>query len=205
MIKVDLRIVTMDVPRQDVITKDNVTVGVDAVVYFRVVDPEAAVVKVLDHIRATSLISQTTLRNVLGQHELDELLVQREKLNQALQKIIDEQTDPWGVKVSVVEIKSVELQETMRRSMAAQAEAERERRAKIIHAEGEFQASEKLAQAGAIIAREPTTLQLRYLQTLVEIAAEKNSTIIFPIPIDLINMFMRKEAPAHQSGEETTK
>jgi len=205
MIKVDLRIVTMDVPRQDVITKDNVTVGVDAVVYFRVVDPEAAVVKVLDHIRATSLISQTTLRNVLGQHELDELLVQREKLNQALQKIIDEQTDPWGVKVSVVEIKSVELQETMRRSMAAQAEAERERRAKIIHAEGEFQASERLAQAGAIIAREPTTLQLRYLQTLVEIASEKNSTIIFPIPIDLISMFMRKEVPVHQSGEEKTK
>ena len=205
MIKVDLRIVTMDVPRQDVITKDNVTVGVDAVVYFRVVDPEAAVVKVLDHIRATSLISQTTLRNVLGQHELDELLVQREKLNQALQKIIDEQTDPWGVKVSVVEIKSVELQETMRRSMAAQAEAERERRAKIIHAEGELQASEKLAQAGAIIAREPTTLQLRYLQTLVEIASEKNSTIIFPLPIDLISMFMRKEAPAQQSGEKTTK
>ncbi len=205
MIKVDLRIVTMDVPRQDVITKDNVTVGVDAVVYFRVVDPEAAVVKVLDHIRATSLISQTTLRNVLGQHELDELLVQRERLNQALQKIIDEQTDPWGVKVSVVEIKSVELQETMRRSMAAQAEAERERRAKIIHADGEFQASERLAQAGAVIAREPTTLQLRYLQTLVEIASEKNSTIIFPIPIDLISMFMRKEVPVHQSGEEKTK
>jgi regulator of protease activity HflC (stomatin/prohibitin superfamily) len=205
MIKVDLRIVTMDVPRQDVITKDNVTVGVDAVVYFRVVDPEAAVVKVLDHIRATSLISQTTLRNVLGQHELDELLTQREKLNQALQKIIDEQTDPWGVKVSVVEIKQVELQETMMRSMAAQAEAERERRAKIIHAEGEFQASERLAQAGHIIAGEPTTLQLRYLQTLVEIASEKNSTIIFPIPIDLINMFMRKEAPVRQSGEKTTK
>jgi len=160
---------------------------------------------VLDHIRATSLISQTTLRNVLGQHELDELLVQRERLNQALQKIIDEQTDPWGVKVSVVEIKSVELQETMRRSMAAQAEAERERRAKIIHADGEFQASERLAQAGAVIAREPTTLQLRYLQTLVEIASEKNSTIIFPIPIDLISMFMRKEVPVHQSGEEKTK
>jgi len=204
-VKVDLRVVTMDVPRQDVITKDNVTVGVDAVVYFRVVDPEASVVKVLDHIKATSLISQTTLRNVLGQSELDELLTQRDKLNQMLQKIIDEQTDPWGVKVSVVEIKSVELQETMRRSMAAQAEAERERRAKIIHAEGEFQASERLAQAGAIIAREPTTLQLRYLQTLVEIASEKNSTIIFPIPIDLISMFMRKEVPVHQSGEEKTK
>jgi regulator of protease activity HflC (stomatin/prohibitin superfamily) len=192
-VKVDLRVVTLDVPRQDVITKDNVTVGVDAVVYFRVVDPEASVIKVLDHIRATSLISQTTLRNVLGQSELDELLTQREKLNQMLQKIIDEQTDPWGVKVSVVEIKSVELQETMRRSMAAQAEAERERRAKIIHADGEFQASERLAEAGAIIAREPTTLQLRYLQTLVEIASEKNSTIVFPIPVDLISMFMKKK------------
>jgi regulator of protease activity HflC (stomatin/prohibitin superfamily) len=169
MVKIDLRVVTMDVPRQEVITKDNVTVGVDAVVYFRVVDAEAAVVKVLDHIRATSLISQTTLRNILGQSELDELLTQREKLNQMLQKIIDEQTDPWGVKVSIVEIKQVELPETMRRSMAAQAEAERERRAKVIHAEGELQASAKLAQAGAIIAREPTTLQLRYLQTLVEI------------------------------------
>ena len=204
MIKVDLRIVTMDVPPQDVITKDNVTVRVDAVVYFRVVDPEAAVVKVLDHIKATSLISQTTLRNVLGQSELDELLIQREKLNQMLQKIIDEQTEPWGVKVSVVEIRSVELQETMRRSMAAQAEAERERRAKIIHAEGEFQASERLAEAGAIIAREPTTLQLRYLQTLVEIASEKNSTIIFPIPIDLISMFMNRGAGT-QPSEKTTK
>jgi regulator of protease activity HflC (stomatin/prohibitin superfamily) len=190
MTKVDLRVVTMDVPRQDVITKDNVTVGVDAVVYFRVVDAEAAIVKVLDHIRATSLISQTTLRNVLGQSELDELLTQREKLNQMLQKIIDEQTDPWGVKVSIVEIKSVELPETMRRSMAAQAEAERERRAKIIHADGEFQASEKLAKAGSVLAREPTTLQLRYLQTLTEIASERNSTVIFPIPIDLISMFM---------------
>jgi len=204
-VKVDLRVVTMDVPPQDVITKDNVTVTVDAVVYFRVVDPESSVVKVLDHIRATSMISQTTLRNVLGQSELDELLTQREKLNQMLQKIIDEQTDPWGVKVSIVEIKSVELEETMKRSMAAQAEAERERRAKIIHAEGELQASEKLAQAGAIIAREPTTLQLRYLQTLVEIASEKNSTIIFPLPIDLISMFMRKEVPVHQSSPETTK
>ena len=205
MIKVDLRIVTMDVPPQDVITKDNVTVRVDAVVYFRVVDPEASVVKVLDHIRATSMIAQTTLRNVLGQSELDELLTQREKLNQMLQKIIDEATEPWGVKVSIVEIKTVELAETMKRSMAAQAEAERERRAKIIHADGEFQASERLAQAGAIIAREPTTLQLRYLQTLVEIASEKNSTIIFPLPIDLISMFIRKEVPVHHSGEETTK
>ena len=192
MVKVDLRIVTMDVPAQDVITKDNVTVRVNAVVYFRVVNPEASVVKVLDHIRATSQISQTTLRNVLGQSELDELLAQREKLNQTLQAIIDEHTDPWGVKVSIVEIKDVELPETMRRSMAAQAEAERERRAKIIHAEGEFQASEKLAQAADVIAREPVALQLRYLQTLTEIATERNSTIIFPIPIDLISMFMKK-------------
>jgi len=194
MTKVDLRVVTMDVPSQEVITKDNVTVRVNAVVYFRVVDPEASVVKVLDHIRATSQISQTTLRNVLGQSELDELLASREKLNQMLQKIIDEHTDPWGVKVSTVEIKEVELAETMRRMMAAQAEAERERRAKIIHAEGEFQAAEKLAEAGAIIAREPVTLQLRYLQTLTEIASEKNSTLIFPLPIDLIKMFMDKGA-----------
>jgi regulator of protease activity HflC (stomatin/prohibitin superfamily) len=205
MIKVDLRVVTLDVPQQEVITRDNVTVRVDAVVYFRVVDPEASVVKVLDHIRATSLISQTTLRNVLGQHELDELLTQREKLNQALQRIIDVQTDPWGVKVSIVEIKQVELPETMRRSMAAQAEAERERRAKIIHADGEFQASERLAEAGAVIAREPTTLQLRYLQTLVEIASEKNSTIIFPIPIDLISMFMKKVGAVLPPADETTK
>ena len=192
MVKVDLRIVTMDVPAQEVITKDNVTVRVNAVIYFRVVDPEAAVVKVLDHFRATSQIAQTTLRNVLGQSELDELLAEREKLNQTLQGIIDEHTDPWGVKVSTVEIKEVELPETMRRSMAAQAEAERERRAKIIHAEGEYQASEKLAQAAEVIAKEPVTLQLRYLQTLTEIATERNSTLIFPIPIDLINMFMNK-------------
>ena len=202
MIKVDLRVVTMDVPSQEVITRDNVTVRVDAVVYFRVVDPAASVVKVLDHIKATSQISQTTLRNVLGQSELDELLASREKLNLMLQKIIDEQTDPWGIKVSIVEIKEVELAETMRRSMAAQAEAERERRAKIIHAEGELQASEKLAQAGAIIAKEPTTLQLRYLQTLTEIASEKNSTIIFPLPIDLISMFIKK-GTSTQSGEKT--
>lgn len=194
MVKVDLRVITMDVPSQEVITKDNVTVKVDAVVYFRVVNPEASVVKVLDFIRATSLICQTTIRNVLGQSELDELLTQREKLNQMLQKIIDEQTDPWGIKVSIVEIKSVELEESMRRSMAAQAEAERERRAKIIHAEGEFQAAERLAEAGKIVAREPATLQLRYLQTLTEIASEKNSSIIiFPFPIDLIKMFLEKK------------
>ena len=193
MQRVDLRVVTMDVPSQEIITRDNVTVRVNAVVYFRVVDPEASVIKVLDHIRATSQISQTTLRNVVGQSELDELLTEREKLNQALQKIIDEHTDPWGVKVSTVEIKEVELAEEMKRMMAAQAEAERERRAKIIHAEGEFQASEKLAEAGAVIAKEPVTLQLRYLQTLTEIATERNSTLIFPLPIDLIKMFMPKD------------
>jgi regulator of protease activity HflC (stomatin/prohibitin superfamily) len=186
MVKVDLRVVTMDVPSQEVITKDNVTVRVNAVIYFRVVNPSDSVVKVLDHIRATSQIGQTTLRNVLGQHELDELLSQREKLNQRLTQIIDENTDPWGIKVSTVEIKEVELPEQMKRSMAAQAEAERERRAKIIHADGEFQASARLAEAGAIIAKEPTTLQLRYLQTLTEIAADKNSTIIFPVPIDFL-------------------
>ena len=189
MVKVDLRVVTMDVPSQEVITKDNVTVRVNAVVYFRVVDPESSVVKVLDHIRATSQISQTTLRNILGQSELDELLMQREKLNQMLQKIIDEHTDPWGVKVSTVEIKEVELAEEMKRSMAAQAEAERERRAKIIHAEGELQASEKLAQAANIIGREPSAIQLRFLSTLTEIASEKNSTILFPIPIEFLRAF----------------
>lgn len=189
MVKVDLRVVTMDVPSQEVITKDNVTLRVNAVVYFRVVDPESSVVKVLDHIRATSQISQTTLRNVLGQSELDTLLSNREQINQQLQKIIDEHTDPWGVKVSTVEIKEVELAEEMKRSMAAQAEAERERRAKIIHAEGELQASEKLAQAAAIIGREPTAIQLRFLSTLSEIAAEKNSTIIFPLPIEFLRAF----------------
>ena len=192
MVKVDLRVVTMDVPSQEVISKDNVTVRVNAVIYFRVIDPQASVVKVLDYRRATSQIAQTTLRNVLGQSELDELLANREKLNQTLQSIIDEHTDPWGIKVSTVEIKEVELPETMRRSMAAQAEAERERRAKIIHAEGEYQASEKLSQAADVIAKEPVTLQLRYLQTLTEIASEKNSTLIFPIPIDMITMFMKK-------------
>jgi regulator of protease activity HflC (stomatin/prohibitin superfamily) len=192
MVRMDLRVVTLDVPPQDVITKDNVTVKVNAVVYFRVVDPENAVVKVLDHIRATSQIAQTTLRNVLGQVELDELLASREKLNQMIQKIIDESTEPWGVKVSTVNIKDVELPEAMRRSMAAQAEAERERRAKIIHADGEFQASERLAMAGAVIAKEPTTLQLRYLQTLTEIASEKTNTIVFPLPIDMLKAFVGK-------------
>jgi regulator of protease activity HflC (stomatin/prohibitin superfamily) len=201
MVKVDLRVVTMDVPSQEVITKDNVTVRVNAVVYFRVVDPEASVVKVLDHIRATSQISQTTLRNVLGQSELDELLTAREKLNQLLQKIIDEHTDPWGVKVSTVEIKEVELADTMKRMMAAQAEAERERRAKIIHADGELQASSRLAEAGTIMAKEPTTLQLRYLQTLTEIASERNSTIIFPLPIDFLNAFSNLSGDRQQKKQ----
>jgi len=192
MVKVDLRVVTMDVPAQDVITKDNVTVRVNAVVYFRVVSPADAVIKVLDHYKATSQISQTTLRNVLGQSELDELLSQREQLNQRLQVIIDEHTDPWGVKVSIVEIKDVELPESMRRSMAKQAEAERERRAKVIHAEGEYQASGRLADAAEVIAREPVTLQLRYFQTLTEIATEKSSTIVFPIPIDMFDIFTKK-------------
>ena len=202
MVKADLRVVTMDVPSQEVITKDNVTVRVNAVVYFRVVNPEDSVVKVLDHIRATSQISQTTLRNVLGQSELDELLTQREMLNQRLTQIIDEHTDPWGVKVSTVEIKEVELPDQMKRMMAAQAEAERERRAKVIHADGEFQASEKLAEAGAVIGREPTTLQLRYLQTLTEIASEKNSTLIFPLPIDLFSAFVKRLAPEEDKKEK---
>ena len=205
MVKVDLRVITMDVPYQEVITKDNVTVRVNAVVYFRVVDPEASVVKILDFVRATSQISQTTLRSVLGQSELDALLSEREKLNQILQKQIDEQTDPWGVKVSTVEIKEVELADTMKRSMAAQAEAERDRRAKIIHAEGELQASEKLAQAGAIIGREPTTLQLRYLETLTGIAAEKNSTIIFPLPINIFEAFTKFSKALDSGKEEETK
>lgn len=205
MIKVDLRVITMDVPHQEVITKDNVTVRVNAVIYFRVIDPESAVVKVLDFIRATSQISQTTLRNVLGQSELDELLTQRERLNQMLQKIIDEHTDPWGVKVTTVEIKEVELADQMKRMMAAQAEAERERRAKIIHAEGELQASEKLAQAGEIISKNPTTLQLRYLSTLTEIASERNSTIIFPLPINIFEAFTRFSKALGPGEEETTK
>lgn len=193
MVKVDLRVVTMEVPSQEAITRDNVTVKVSAVVYFRVVNPEDAVVKVLDHFRATSQISQTTLRSVLGQSDLDELLSEREKVNARLQQIIDEQTEPWGVKVSTVEIKDVELPQGMQRAMARQAEAERERRAKVINAEGEFQAAERLAQAGKVMAAVPTTMQLRFLQTLVEVSSERNSTIIFPVPIDLLRSFMRMD------------
>ncbi len=190
MVKVDLRVVTMDIPVQEVITRDNVTVRVNAVAYFRVVDPNAAVVNVADFVRATSQISQTTLRSVLGQVELDELLAEREKINQKLQEIIDEQTEPWGVKVSIVEIKDVELPESMQRAMARQAEAEREKRAKIIHAEGELAAASQLAEAAATLIRVPGALQLRFLQTLTEIAAERNSTIIFPVPIDLLTPFL---------------
>ena len=186
MIKVDLRVVTLDVPSQEAITKDNVTVKVNAVVYFRVLDPSAAVVNVEDYRRATWNIAQTTLRNVLGQSELDELLAHRERINQKLQQIIDEATEPWGVKVSIVEVKDVELPETMKRSMARQAEAEREKRAKIIHASGEFEAAQQLREAAHTISQEPATMQLRYLQTLTEIAAERNSTIIFPLPVEFI-------------------
>ena len=192
MMKVDTRVVTMDVPAQEVITRDNVTVKVDAVVYLRVINPDDAVLKVENYLRATSLISQTTLRSVLGQSELDELLAHRDKINATLQKIVDEQTDPWGVKVSAVEIKDVTLPESMQRAMAAQAEAERERRAKIVHADGEFQAAEKLAQAGKIIAAEPATLQLRYLGTLRDIATERSNVVIFPLPVDILTAFMGK-------------
>jgi regulator of protease activity HflC (stomatin/prohibitin superfamily) len=192
MVKVDLRIVTMSVPPQEVITRDNVPAKVNAVVYFRVMEPTEAIVEVADFIMATSQIAQTTLRSTLGQSDLDHLLAERDKINQRLQQIIDEQTAPWGIKVATVEIKDVEIPQTMQRAMARQAEAERERRAKIIAAEGEYQASEKLAQAANVIAAEPIALQLRYLQTLVEVASEHNSTTIFPVPIDLIKAFMGK-------------
>jgi regulator of protease activity HflC (stomatin/prohibitin superfamily) len=190
-VKVDLRVVTLDIPSQEAITKDNVTVKVNAVVYFRVVKPEDSVIKVYDHRYATSQISQTTLRSVIGQHELDDLLGQREMLNQNLQQIIDDQTDPWGVKVSVVEIKEVELPPSMVRAIGAQAEAERERRAKVVHAEGEMQAAAKLAEAAKIIATQPSALQLRYLQTLTAIATENSSTVVFPLPMDLIAPFLK--------------
>ena len=186
MVKVDLRVITLDIPSQDCITNDNVTVKVNAVAYYRVIDPERAVVAVEDYTRATWQIAQTSLRNVIGQSELDELLAHREKINEQLQTIIDEQTEPWGVKVSIVEVKDVELPQSMQLAMARQAEAEREKRAKIIHAEGEYQASQQLSEAAAVLHAEPAGVQLRYLQTLTEIAAEKNSTIIFPLPIEMI-------------------
>ena len=191
LVKVSLRTVTMDVPPQDIITRDNITVKVNAVLYFRPVDPIKAITEVEDFYYATSQIAQTTLRSILGQSQLDDLLTNREQLNADLQKVIDTQTEPWGVKVSAVEVKNVDLPQEMLRAIAKQAEAERERRAKVIHAEGEFQASQKLADAAKIISSEPATLQLRFLQTLTEIATEKNSTIIFPVPIDLIAPFLR--------------
>jgi len=191
MVKVSLRVVAMDIPPQDVITHDNISIKVNAVLYFRVLDSRRAVVNVEDYHFATSQMAQTTLRSVLGEHELDDLLAQREKINQQLQKIIDERTDPWGVKVSAVEVKDVDLPQDMQRAIAKQAEAERERRAKIIHADGEFQAATKLKDAASVMAQEPVTVQLRYLQTLAEIAVEKNSTIIFPVPIDIFNTFTK--------------
>ncbi len=190
LIKVSLRTVAMDVPPQDVITKDNVSVQVNAVLYFRVVEPEKALIEVEDYLYATSQLAQTSLRSVLGQAELDDLLSHRDRINKQLQEILDRQTDPWGVKISNVEIKHVDLPQEMKRAMARQAEAERERRAKVIHAEGEFQASQKLADAAGIISKESGALQLRFLQTLTEIATEKNSTIIFPIPLDLLKPFL---------------
>jgi regulator of protease activity HflC (stomatin/prohibitin superfamily) len=192
MFKVDLRTVTMEVPPQEVITKDNVTIKVNAVVYFNVMNPVDAVIRIANHLSATSLIAQTTLRNILGQHELDEILAEREKIGQALQKIIDESTDAWGVKVTTVEIKDIELPDNMRRAMARQAEAERERRAKVIAAEGEFEASQKLHQAAQIIEQTKTALQLRYLQTLVEIGAENSTTLVFPLPMEFLGAFQRR-------------
>ncbi len=198
MQKVDLRTVTMDIPAQEVITKDNVTIRVNAVAYFRVLNPDSAVVNVADFIRATSQIAQTTLRSVLGQSALDDLLAEREKINQQLAQIIDDQTEPWGVKVSIVEVKDVELPQSMQRAMARQAEAEREKRAKIIHAEGEFQASQQLAEAAEIINQNPVTIQLRYLQTLTEIGAEQNTTVVFPLPIDMISTFLNGSSDAQR-------
>ncbi len=193
MVRVDLRTVVMDVPTQDVITRDNVSVQVNAVVYFRVVDAEKAIIQVINFLEATSQLAQTTLRSVLGQHELDDLLAQRDKLNAHIQGILDQQTDVWGIKVSNVEIKHVDLNDNMVRAIAKQAEAERERRAKVIHAEGEYQASQKLAGAAEILATQGQAIQLRYLQTLTEIAVEKNSTIVFPVPVDLIKQFIHSE------------
>jgi regulator of protease activity HflC (stomatin/prohibitin superfamily) len=198
--RVDLRLVTMDVPPQDVITRDNVSVKVNAVLYFRVIKPEDAVINVEDYLYATSQLAQTTLRSVLGQAQLDELLSARDKINEELQTILDRQTDPWGIKVANVEVKHVDLPQEMQRVMARQAEAERERRAKVINAEGEFQAAARLAEAAAIISVHPQALQLRFLQTLTEVAAENNSTILFPLPIDLLTPFLRNNQPAVGSG-----
>ncbi|MGB9607429.1 MAG: slipin family protein [bacterium] len=192
MVKIDLRVVTLDVPRQEMMTRDNVPVTVDAVVYFRVVNPEDAVCKVENYIRATSLISQTTLRSVVGQSELDDLLAHRDKINQQLQTIIDEQTEPWGIKVTTVEVRDVILPEGMRRAMARQAETERERRAKVINAEGEYQAAQRLSEAAAILSQNPASIQLRFLQTLSDIASEHTATVVMPIPIDLLAPFLKR-------------
>jgi regulator of protease activity HflC (stomatin/prohibitin superfamily) len=197
--KIDLRVVTMDVPQQECITMDNVTVRVDAVIYFRVVEAADAILKVLDYVKATSLLSQTTLRNVVGQSTLDELLAQRDRLNDKIKTIVDEGTDPWGIKVSMVEVKEVQLPQTMQRAMAAQAEAERERRAKVVHAEGEAQAAEKLAEAAKVISSQPSALQLRYLQTLSVIAAEKSSIIVFPLPMDMLAPLVSKAGGSEKS------
>ncbi len=194
MVRVDLRTITLDVPPQDVITRDNVSVKVNAVVYFHVMDPAKAIVKVANYMYATSQLAQTTLRSILGQAALDELLSEREKLNESLQEILDKHTDPWGIKVTMVEVKAVDLPIEMQRAMAKQAEAEREKRAKIIHASGEFEASKQLAEAAHVIATEPASMQLRYLQTLTEIAAEKNSTILFPVPIEMMALLGQKMA-----------
>ncbi|MFN3603442.1 MAG: slipin family protein [Leptonema sp. (in: bacteria)] len=193
MEKVSLRTVAMDVPSQDVITKDNVTIKVNAVVYFRVVDPEKAIIEVEDYLFATSQLSQTTLRSILGESELDEVLANREKINAHLQEVLDKQTDVWGIKVSLVELKHIDLPQEMQRAMAKQAEAERERRAKVISAEGEYQASQKLAEAAKVIEKHPIAVQLRFLQTLVEVAADKNSTIVFPLPVDLLTHIIDKK------------
>ena len=192
MVRMDLRVVTIDVPKQEVMTRDNVPATVDAVVYFRVVDPSAAVVKVENFLKASSLIAQTTLRSVLGQSQLDELLAQREKINVQLQEIIDRHTEPWGIKVTTVEVRDVVLPDSMKRAMAKQAEAERERRAKIVNAEGEFQAAEKMVQAASMIAVQPIALQLRFLQTMAEIASEHNTTTFLPLPIELLTPFLKK-------------
>lgn len=194
LLKISLRLITMDVPPQDVITKDNVSVKVNAVVYFRVVDPVKAVIQVENYLYATSQLSQTTLRSILGQVELDDLLSERDKLNLQIQEVLDRHTDPWGIKVSLVEIKFVDLPQEMQRAMARQAEAERERRAKVINAEGEYQAATKLAEASDILSKNPMSLQLRYLQTLVEVSSERNSTIVFPIPIDIMKAFMERKS-----------
>lgn len=203
MVKVSLRTVVMDVPPQDVITKDNVSIKVNAVIYFRVIEPKLAILEIENYLVGTSQLAQTTLRSVLGQSELDDLLSQREKINIRLQEIIDQQTEPWGVKVTHVEVKQIDLPQEMQRAMARQAEAERERRSKVISAEGEYQASQKLSDAARILAEEPSALTLRYLQTLREIATENNSTTIFPIPIDILKPFMKLDQPAKSTSPET--